>query len=295
LPQIFNKVVIKKMLRALVAIWLIWGLNWVVMKTANNYFPPILFVTWRFVSGALILLAVAYWKKIPLPDAKFLPFIILTGILQLNLNNIAAQVGMQSISAGMAAVLNYTAPLWTAILAHFTLNERLTKIKCVGIFLAIIGLYVLMGLQGVEDLSAAFIIIAGAVCMGISNIIVKLKLSKCNMVQLTTWQMVFGAISLIIYSSLFPQGEITWGLPAVLCVIYNGALASALAFFLWNYVLTHIEASTASIATLVAPVVGVLGGVFILGEPFTLQIVLGMVLIFAGILIVVKKRGAKKF
>jgi len=202
---------------------------------------------------------------------------------------------MQSISAGMAAVLNYTAPLWTAILAHFTLNERLTKIKCVGIFLAIIGLYVLMGLQGVEDLSAAFIIIAGAVCMGISNIIVKLKLSKCNMVQLTTWQMVFGAISLIIYSSLFPQGEITWGLPAVLCVIYNGALASALAFFLWNYVLTHIEASTASIATLVAPVVGVLGGVFILGEPFTLQIVLGMVLIFAGILIVVKKRGAKKF
>ena len=283
------------MLRALVAIWLIWGLNWVVMKTANNYFPPILFVTWRFASGALILLAVACWKKIPLPEAKFLPFIILTGILQLNLNNIAAQVGMQSISAGMAAVLNYTAPLWTAILAHFTLNERLTKIKCVGIFLAIIGLYVLMGLQGVEDLSAAFIIIAGAVCMGISNIIVKLKLSKCNMVQLTTWQMVFGAISLIIYSSLFPQGEITWGLPAVLCVIYNGALASALAFFLWNYVLTHIEASTASIATLVAPVVGVLGGVFILGEPFTLQIVLGMVLIFAGILIVVKKKGAKKF
>ena len=281
------------MLRALAAIWLIWGLNWFVMKTANNYFPPILFVTWRFTSGALILLAVAYWKKIPLPDAKFLPYIILTGILQLTLNNVCAQVGMQSVSAGMAAVLNYTAPLWTAILAHFILNEQLTKIKCVGIFLAILGLYVLMGLQGVDDLGAAFIIIAGAILMGISNIVVKLKLSKSNMVQLTTWQMVFGAIALVIYSSLFPQGEITWGVPAVLCVIYNGALASALAFFLWNYVLTHIEASTASIATLVAPVVGVLGGVIILGEPFTVQIVLGMVLIFAGILIVVKKRGAK--
>ena len=135
------------MLRALAAIWLIWGLNWVVMKTANTYFPPILFVTWRFGSGALILLAVAYWKKIPLPDAKFLPWIILTGILQLNLNNIAAQVGMQTISAGMAAVLNYTAPLWTAILAHFALNEKLTRIKFFGLFLAMLGLYVLMGLQ----------------------------------------------------------------------------------------------------------------------------------------------------
>lgn len=278
------------MLRALAAIWLIWGLNWVVMKTANNYFPPILFVTWRFGTGALILLAVAYWRKIPFPDKKFLPWIFLTGVFQLVLNNIAAQIGMQTISAGMAAVLNYTAPLWTAILAHFTLNERLTKIKCVGIFLAILGLYVLMGLQGVDDLGAAFIIILGAVAMAFSNIIVKLKLSKNNMVQLTTWQMVFGALVLVGYSSIFPQGEINWCLSAVLCVIYNGALASALAFFLWNYVLTHIEASSAAIATLVAPIVGVLGGVFILGEPFTVQIVLGMALIFAGILIVVRKR-----
>ena len=278
------------MLRALAAIWLIWGLNWVVMKTANTYFPPILFVTWRFGTGALILFAFALWRKIPFPDKKFLPYIFLTGVLMLVLNNIAAQIGMQSISAGMAAVLNYTAPLWTAILAHFTLNERLTRLKCFGIFLAIIGLYVLMGLQGVDDLSAAFIIIFGAVCMALANIIVKLKLSKNNMVQLTTWQMIFGAIVLVAYSSLVPQGEIHWCLPAVLCVIYNGALASALAFFLWNYVLTHIEASSASIATLVAPIVGVLGGVFILGEPFTVQIVVGIILIFAGILIVVKKR-----
>ena len=281
------------MLRALAAIWLIWGLNWVIMKTANTYFPPILFVTWRFGTGALILLAFAYWRKIPLPDKKFLPWIFLTGLLMIVLNNIAAQVGMKTISAGMAAVLNYTAPLWTAILAHFTLNERLTRLKCFGIFLAILGLYVLMGLQGVEDLKAAFIIIAGAIIMAVSNIIVKLRLSKCDMVQLTTWQMIFGAIVLVTYTSLVPQGEINWCLTAVLCVIYNGALASALAFFLWNYVLTHIEASSASIATLVAPVVGVLGGVVILGEPFTVQIVVGMILIFAGILIAVRKRGAK--
>lgn len=278
------------MLRALAAIWLIWGLNWVIMKTANTYFPPILFVTWRFGTGALILLAVAYWRKIPLPDAKFLPWIILTGILQLTLNNVAAQIGMQSISAGMAAVLNYTAPLWTAILAHFALNERLTRTKLFGVLLAMVGLYVLMGVQGVDDLNAALIIIAGAMVMAVSNIVVKLRLTKCDMVQLTTWQMVFGALTLVLYSTLVPQGEINWCLPAVLCVIYNGALASALAFFLWNYVLTHIKASSASIATLVAPVVGVLGGVVFLGEPLTIYIVAGIALIFAGILIVVRKR-----
>ena len=274
------------MLRALVAIWLIWGLNWVVMKTANTYFPPILFVTWRFGSGALILLAVAYWRKIPLPDAKFLPWIFLSGICMLVLNNIAAQVGMMSIGAGMAAVLNYTAPLWTAILAHFALDEKLTRRKIFGLVTAFVGLYVLMGLQGVEDLTAAFVIIAGAVAMAFSNIFVKLRLSKCDMIQLTTWQMIFGAIALVIYSSLFPQGEIHWCATAVLCVLYNGALASALAFLLWNVVLTHLQAGTASIATLVAPAVGVLGGVIFLGEPFTAHIVLGIALIFAGIILV---------
>ena len=275
-----------KMLRALAAIWLIWGLNWVIMKTANNYFPPILFVTWRFATGALILAAVAYWRKIPLPQPKFLPWIFLSGICLIVLNNIAAQVGMQSISAGMAAVLNYTAPLWTAILAHFTLDEKLTRRKVTGIFSALIGLYVLMGLQGVDDLSAAFVIILGAMIMAVSSILVKLKLSKCDMIQLTTWQMIFGAVTLVIYSSLVPQGEIRWCVESVLFVAYNGALASALAFFLWNVVLTHLQAGTASIATLVAPAVGVLGGVIFLGEPFTAHIVLGIALIFAGIILV---------
>ena len=182
--------------------------------------------------------------------------------------------------------MNYTTPLWTAIFAHFALNEQLTRRKIFGIALALCGLYVLMGLQGVGDLTAAFIIIIGAIIMGISNVLVKLKLNGCNMIQLTTWQMIFGALSLIIYSTLIPQGEIDWCIPAVLCVLTG--LAAAVAFFLWNYVLTHIEASTASIATLV-----IMGGVIILGEPFTVHIITGMLLIFAGILFVVK-RGAKR-
>ena len=279
------------MLRYLAVICLIWGSNWVVMKSANTYFPSILFVAWRFAFGALIMLAVAYWKKIPLPDKKILPWVILTGVMQMALQQVAIQVGLQSIGAGMGCVLNFTFPLWVAIMAHFTLNERLTRLKIFGISLAIIGLYVLMGLQGIDDLTSAFIIIAGAICSAVACVIIKLKLSRCNLMQLTTWQMTFGAIFLAIYSTIFPQGEINWCVPAVLCLFYNSVLASALAFFMWNYALMHIEVSTASIATLGAPVVGVLCGVIILGEPFTVYIALGIVLIFAGIFIVVNGKN----
>ncbi len=192
----------------------------------------------------------------------------------------------------MGCVLNFTTPLWVAIMAHFALNERLTRRKIFGIVTALLGLYVLMGVQGVGDLRSALILIGGAVLAALASIIVKRWLNKCDMIQLTTWQMVFGALGLMLYSTFVPQGEIDWSLPAVLCLLYNAALASAVAFYLWNYILAHIEASTASVATLIAPVVGVLAGVIFLGEPLTAFIVAGMILIFAGIFIVVK--GGKR-
>jgi multidrug transporter EmrE-like cation transporter len=82
-------------------------------------------------------------------------------------------------------------------------------------------------------------------------------------------------------------GEVVWNTESILCLIYNGVLASALAFFLWSWILQHIEVSKASVAVLAVPVVGVVGGILCLGEPMTLHIFFGMLMIMAGIYIVV--------
>ena len=114
------------MAKALCLIYLIWGMNWVVMKTANTFFPPITFVAYRFLFGALVLLSVWFWLHLPLPKKKYWPWIFLTGILQMGLNNIAAQTSMLTLGAGMVSVLNYSMPVFAAVLAHFLLGERLT-------------------------------------------------------------------------------------------------------------------------------------------------------------------------
>ena len=51
------------MIRELSLLCTIWGFNFVVMKVANNYFAPELFVTYRFLSGAAVLLAVAVFSE----------------------------------------------------------------------------------------------------------------------------------------------------------------------------------------------------------------------------------------
>lgn len=275
------------MAKALCLIYLIWGMNWVVMKTANTFFPPITFVAYRFLFGALVLLSVWFWLHLPLPKKKYWPWIFLTGILQMGLNNIAAQTSMLTLGAGMVSVLNYSMPIFAAVMAHFLLGERLTWRKGAGIVLAIAGMAVLMDVHAGGDVTAICIGLLSAVFWGLASIFVKLKLSDVNPISLTTWQMVCASLSLLAYTAIVPQGEVIWNTESVLRLIYNGVLASALAFFLWSWILQHIEVSKASVAVLAVPVVGVVGGILCLGEPMTLHIFFGMIMIMAGIYIVV--------
>lgn len=275
------------MAKALCLIYLIWGMNWVVMKTANTFFPPITFVAYRFLFGALVLLSVWRWLHLPLPKKKYWPWIFLTGILQMGLNNIAAQTSMLTLGAGMVSVLNYSMPVFAAVMAHFLLGERLNWRKGVGIVLAIAGMAVLMDVHAGGDVTAICIGLLSAVFWGLASIFIKLKLADVNPISLTTWQMVCASLSLLAYTAIVPQGEVVWNTESVLCLIYNGVLASALAFFLWSWILQHIEVSKASVAVLAVPVVGVVGGILCLGEPMTLHIFFGMIMIMAGIYIVV--------
>ncbi|WP_296828690.1 DMT family transporter [uncultured Megasphaera sp.] len=279
------------MVKALLMIYLVWGMNWVVMKTANTFFPPITFVAYRFLFGAIVLLAVWRWLGLPLPKKKYWPWIFLTGVLQMGLNNIAAQTSMVTLGAGMVSVLNYSMPIFAAVMAHFLLGEKLTWRKGAGIILSLAGMVVLMDIQAGGDVTAILIGLLSAVFWGLASIFVKLKLSDVNAISLTAWQMVCAAVTLFIYTTLVPQGPVIWNQASILCLLYNGVLASALAFFLWSWILQHIEVSKASVAVLAVPVVGVVGGIIFLDEPMTLHILLGMVMIMAGIYTVVTARA----
>lgn len=183
-------------------------------------------------------------------------------------------------------MLNYTMPVWVTILAYFFLGEKLTRKKIFGIALSIFGVVVLMNVNVSGKLSAMLIPLSAAVVWASGNVIMKAKLSKCDPISLTTWQMTVGAILLAMYTAGFGEAVANWTLLSIACLLYNGIIASAFAFFLWAYILEHMEASKASISVLGVPVVGVLGGVICLGEPLTISIIVGMVMVLAGIVLV---------
>lgn len=121
-----------------------------------------------------------------------------------------------------------------------------------------------------------------------------MKSNDCNLIQYTTWQMVVGALALGLQAAVMENGTIQWTPLAVGCLFYNGVLASALAFFMWNYLLTQIEAAKAAIAILGVPVVGVISGVLVLDEPLTMMTLIGMVMILIGIVCIVRQGKTAK-
>lgn len=287
------------MIKALLMLYAVWGFNWVVMKEASLFFPPVTFACYRFISGAAVLLLINIWLRLPLPPKRYWKWIIITGILQIALNNAAVQIGMQTLDAGLVAVLNYSMPVWVAILAHFFLHETLTSRKAAGIILSMAGMCILMNIDTLGSMSGIFFTIGGAVAWAVASVIIKyqdrtMKAKDCTMIQYTTWQMTVGALTLLIYTTIFDQGSSHWTWLSISCLAYNGILASALAFFLWNFILTRMEAGKASIAVLGVPVVGVICGVLFLGEALRGSTALGMLLILGGILLIVMHPPTKK-
>lgn len=269
---------------------LVWGCNWTVMSLANGYFPPILFSAWRFGTAAVIMAAAVLILRKKLPPRRTWPWIAVTGFLQIAYGNGVMQYCLTGLDSGLTAVLSYTMPLFVAVLAPWLLKERMGLGKILGILVTIAGLAIVMKAEVSGSLWFVMVALSSAFAWGLSNILLKLKLRGCDLLAVTAGQMAVGALCLAGWCAATEQGSMEWTPGAVACLAYNAALASALAFSLWNFVLSRMEASKASVASLAVPAVGVLSGVVFLGEPLTASMMAGMLLILGGICAVQKAK-----
>jgi len=267
---------------------IIWGVNFVVMKSANGAFPPVLFAAFRFFVGAVVLFGVAYFKKIPMPSKRNFKWYVLCGILQTTYFNLAIQISLNYISAGLVSVLTYSMPLFFCILAHFFIpGERFTVRRMTGIIIGIMGLFFALNITHLDgELWALILALSSAIAWAVSNLIIKQKLQECDKIQFTAWQMAVGAAALFLYSFCFENGQSYWSIMSIGYILFSGIIASALAFVLWSHILTKIQASKASISLLLVPIVGIVSSYLFLHESLKISTLIGVLFVLLGIFIV---------
>ncbi len=278
---------------ALAALALIWGYNWVVMKVGLRYAQPFTFSALRTFLGALSLFALLLVLRRSLRPPP-LGWTIAIGLLQTTGFVGLLMWALESGGAGKTSVLTYTMPFWLLLLARAFLGERLRGVQWLAVALALTGLVLVLEPWHLQGVVSSLLAVAGGFCWAASAVVVKRfqATHDTDILSLTTWQMLFGSLPLVLIAALTWQGSPEWTVQFDLALLYNVVLGNALAWLLWLYALRRLSAGAAGIATLATPVIGVAAAWVQLGERPTGGEAAGMALIIAA-LAIVTARGVR--
>lgn len=255
----------------LVAVAVVWGLSFVVIKDALATMAPSDLVGWRFASAAAVLAALRP-RSVMIMDRRTVTGGLGLGLL-LGLGFLLCAYGMQTTSVLVAAFVVGTTVVITPLVARSWLGRRLSGRTLLATGLATAGL-MLLTLRGVEVGGGAVMILIAAALFAVHLCALGRWVSTDKVVASTLVQLTTAAVvSLLV--SLLVNGEIAVPPPAALGgVVYLGAAATAGAFLVLTWAQTRVDATTTAILLTLEPVVGGAAAV-VLGEPVTVAAAAG--------------------
>jgi drug/metabolite transporter (DMT)-like permease len=269
------------------ALALVWGYTWIVLKVATAEASPFALIAIRMVLGALALFAVAALARKPLkspPPAQT----ALIGFCQVTLMMTFQVLALTTGGAGKTALLVYTFPFWICLLSIRLLDEPMNRTGIVALVVAAVGLgFVLYPLDFGHDVLSKLFALASAVSWAFGSIFTKRLRAKhhVELLPFTAWQMTYAAIPTVILALLVP-GEYVHFTPAFgAALAYIVIFGTALAFWLWFYIMERLSAVGAGIASLLTPVVSVLAAWIQLHERPGAAELIGMLLIVVALAI----------
>lgn len=253
---------------ALILLSLIWGYNWVVMKEVIRYVDPFDFSAIRALLGALALFVVLVVLRRPM-RIQAVPWVILLGLVQTAAFTALIQWALVAGGAGKTAVLVYTMPFWLIPMAWVLLGERVSGVQWLAVGIAAAGLALILEPWAMHGSALSNLLaLGGGLAWALASLIAKhmRRHHQFDLLALTAWQMLFGALALCAVALALPSRPIEPTPYFFGALAFNALLATALAWLLWLYVLQHLPAGIAGLSSLGVPLIGVLAGWIQLGE-----------------------------
>ncbi|MES2218325.1 MAG: DMT family transporter [Pseudomonadota bacterium] len=280
---------------------LCWGLAWPVNKIGLQYMSPLWYTTARLLIGACAMLGIVIaTKNFSLPERKDIPLILIIGLLQISIYILLTNIGLAYLPAGRSSLIAYTTPLWVMPAATLFFKEEAGLLKWLGFMLAIVGLIVLMNPWELHWTDRNILLGTGALllaslCWAISIICVRYMHWNKSPLQLMPWQLLTGAIPLLIYALMKePDIQVTWNVPLFLSLIYTGIVVTGISYWCAIIVNKALPAIVLSLGFLIVPVFSFAVSAVYLKEAINLTTMVAMALILIGLgFVVVEKSKAE--
>lgn len=263
----------------------IWGYAWVLAKQALTYAPPFAFAAERSAGGALALLLALKLMGRPLKLVAPGPTLAI-GLAQITCFVLLSTWALVEGGPGKTAVLTFTMPIWTLLLAWPILGERIRGAQWLAAASTLTGLLLIIEPWNMRtSLFSKFLGVTGALCWAIGTVLVKRLRSRqqVDLLSLTAWQMTIGSVPLVLLAVVIPERPTDWSATYIGILAFMSVISTALCWWLWITLLDRVPAWEASLSVLGTPVVAIVSSRLMLGEDFRFGEVTGILLIGAGL------------
>jgi len=274
---------------------LVWGSSFLWIKIAVEEIGPFTLVAFRLLFGLVGLLIIMRLRKQSFPrDRKTLLAFLFMGVFNTALPFTLISWGETKIDSSLASILNGTVPLFTIIIAHFWLHDdKITLPRIAGLIVGFAGVVVLvsrdLGPAGVfnGDILGQLAVLAASLCYATAITFSRRHLRgqpplvQATMVILIADTLLWLTAPIVERPLHVPTLPITW-----FALAWLGLLGSCLAYLLFFYLINAWGPTRASLVTYVFPVIGLLLGIIFLGEIADWRLMIGSLLVVAGIVVV---------
>lgn len=283
---------------AWVAVCLIWGTTYLAIKVALDTIPPFLMGGLRYIASGVIL---GVWLRLrghSLPARADWGRIALLGFFLLTIGNGGVVFGEQYVPSGLTAVLIATSPFWmVSVDALLPGGQKIHLRQAMGLAMGFAGIILLVWPDLVAGGATGRGFAIGVVsvqiaCAGwaVGSAYTRRHVMPRDLVGSAAIQMLCGGVFMVAVGTMTGEwAHLSFNVHTSLALGYLTLFGGVIAFSAFSYALGHLELAIVSLYSYINPVIAVILGVLILGEPFEWRMLVAGAIIAVGMVIVKTK------
>ena len=276
-------------LGALLLLSALWGASFIYIRVAVPALGPFVLVELRVGLAAVVLaLCAALVGRLPKLRRRWRQFVLLGAV------NVAIPFSLIStaeinLTASLAAILNSTTVMFTAVVAAVWMGDALTARKLVGVALGIVGVTVLVGWDPIAMNWAVALsvgaMLAASLAYALGSVYAKRTFADSPPRAIASGQLTAAAMLMLPLAAVSAP-EQSPSTIVVLSVLGLALPSTAVAYMLYFRLIANVGPTSTSTVTLLVPLFGLLFGVVLLDEPVGVGTLAGLVLILSSVTLI---------
>ncbi|RYE00726.1 MAG: drug/metabolite-transporting permease [Sphingobacteriales bacterium] len=278
---------------ALVTICFFWGTTWIAARKGVSYMPALQMAGLRQLFAGLCLVGYFVIKGAAWPRKAQWRSIAMLGFLNFLLSNALSTWGVRYIPAGLGAIIGAIYPVWLVLIGLGTGSAKLTRQTALGMLLGFGGICIIFYEHLHELVNPAFrlgifLSVASTWSWAFGTLYTKKHAAQFNPYFSFGLQLVLSGTVLLtgmqVSGNAMPITSIPWeAWAAIWYLVFFGSVVTFAAFL---YALQNLPTTQVSLYAYINPVVAVLLGALLIGEPLSLFIGAGTAVTLYGVFLV---------